>query len=92
MKRQIIADATRKWPLLIFIECHPIRDRVTKDFPEFCFIKHVPNELQRSRLMNVLPGWRNRNHLVSRNQVEHICLQDQCENPETHNDKSALEK
>lgn len=32
--------------------------------------------------MNVLLGWRNRIHSVSQNQVEHICLQDQCENPE----------
>lgn len=93
LELQIIAEATRKQSLSIFIECRPVRDRVMKEFPEVHFAKSVPNEQQKSHRVNVLLGWRNRNHLASQNQVEHIGLQDQCENPETQiKEKSALEK
>lgn len=67
---------------LIIIESHPIWDRVAKDFLQVHFIKLAPNELQRSHPVNVLLDSRNRNHSQLQNQVEHICLQGQCENPE----------
>lgn len=53
-----------------------------------CFMRLELDELQRPHQVNVLLGWRNRNHVPLQNQVAHICQQDLQKIPETQKKKS----